>query len=45
MKSYRGYYDPEMRFRIGYNFNPRGKEPIQVVVLHILKSSTPPATE
>lgn len=29
------YTDPEMQFRISYNYHPRSKE-IEIVVLHIL---------
>lgn len=33
--TYRTYYDPQKRFRIGYNFHPEGGE-IEIVVLHIV---------
>lgn len=33
--TYRVYYDPEKRFRIGYNFHPDAEE-IEIVVLHLI---------
>jgi len=36
IKTYRVYYDPENRFRIGYNYYPKAKEPIVIINLHII---------
>ena len=31
------YTDPDFRFRIGYNYHPRGKE-IEIAVINVFKS-------
>ena len=37
LKTYRVYYDEEGRFRIGYNYYPKAKEPIVIISLYIPK--------